>query len=182
MCTIAGAIGAIGAVAQFAGQKQATDDYNAQAAAAHRDAEIAATNKYKDLDTKYVYNAKSLNQEGYNAALKAREEIATGVASAGSSGVDASSITLQNLVNSTKTQAATNESNIQSKRDDNKDTLIANDASVQAEAQQRINSIPFKRGPNPLSLMLGIATSAANAGQQSGMISGFNFQPASTEG
>lgn len=177
MCTIAGALGALGAVAQFAGQSQATDEYNASAAAAHRDADIAATNKYKDLGSKYVYDAKSLNQEGYKAALKGRAEIATGVASAGAMGIAPGSITLDNLVNSTKSQMATNEANIQNKRDDAHDTLLGNEDSVKAEAQQRINSTPFKSSPNPMNLMLGIATSGLNAGEKSGMISGFNFNP-----
>jgi hypothetical protein len=158
MCTLAAGIGALGAIAQFSAQQSATKEYNEQAAIAHRDAEVAASYKYTDLDRKYVYDSASLNQEGYKDALKARSEQATGIASAGSAGIAGGSITLQNLVGASIQTAANNEANIQTKRDDSKDSLQSNLASVNAEAQQRINSVPFKAGPNPLGLAINIAS------------------------
>jgi hypothetical protein len=167
------ALGAIGAIAQYQQQKQATDDYNAQAAVAHRDAMIAATNKYKDIDSKYRYDAKSINQDGYKAALNAREEIAKGVASSGSMGLAYGSNTLDDLMGQSRQVAAQNEANIQTKRDQNFDTVVNNGQTIQAEAQQRINSVPFKRDPSPLGMILGIANSAVGGMGGGGGMSGF---------
>lgn len=167
------ALGVVGAIAQYQGQKQATDDYNAQAAAAHRDANIAATNKYRDVDSKYIFDNKDLNQKGYKAALDAREAIATGVASSGAAGINPQSITIQNLVAQTTQQAAQNENNIQTKRDDAFAQLQGQGKTIEAEAQQRINSVPFKRDPSPLGAILGIAT----AGVKGMTDNGFNFNP-----
>jgi hypothetical protein len=154
-------------------QKQATDDYNAQAAAAHRDALIAATNKYKDIDSKYIFDAKSLNQDGYKAALQARESLATGVASSGAMGFNPGSITIGNLVAQTQQQGAQNEANIQTKRDDARQQLVGQGESIEAEAAQRINSTPFKREPSPLGMVLGIGTSLVKGFSGNGMMAGF---------
>lgn len=161
MCmAMAGAmLGTVGAIGQYAAQSQATSDYNAQAAAAHRDADIAATNKYHDLDSKYVYNTRSLNEQGYKAALNGREEVARGVASAGAMGIAAGSNTLDGLIGQSRQIAANNENNIQTKRDDMFDSLQAQGQEVQAEAQSRIDATPFKRDPSPLGMVLGIANS-----------------------
>ncbi|WP_316172970.1 hypothetical protein [Bradyrhizobium sp. SZCCHNRI2049] len=168
------ALGVIGAIGQYAAQKQATDDYNAQAAAAHRDAQYAATLKYKDLDSKYIYDNKALQQQGYKSALNNRESIATGVASSGAMGIDPGSITIGNLVAQNKQQEAQNESNLQDKMDDARAQRDGQMQSVQAEAQQRINSVPFKREPSPLGAILGIGTSLVK-GMGGGGMSGFNF-------
>jgi hypothetical protein len=156
---------------QYAGQVSATNAYNAQAAAAHRDAMIAATNKYTDLERKYNYDTKSNNQEGYKAALKGREEMAAGIASSGSAGIAGGSITLDNLIATSRQTAAENEARVQGKRDDMKDSLIGNMTSVQAEAQQRINSMPFKEGPNPLGLAIGLASAGVGGASSAGLIS-----------
>lgn len=171
------ALGVVGAIAQYQQQKQATDDYNAQAAAAHRDAMIAATYKYKDVQSKYIYDNKALNQEGYKAALKSRESIATGVASSGAMGFDPGSITIANLVGEQSQQAAQNEANIGTKREDAFAQMTGQGMSIQAEAQQRINSMPFKRGPSPLGMILGIGKSVVGGMGGGGGMSGFNFDP-----
>ena len=49
--------------------------------------------------------------------------------------------------------------------------------SVESEAQQRINSMPFMEGPNPLGLAINIAGAAAGGMNTSnpGWASSFNF-------
>jgi hypothetical protein len=164
------ALSAASAAVSFAGQAQATSDYNKQAAAAHRDARIAAANKYGDLQRRYNYDARANNQEGYKAAMKGRAELATGITSGGSAGIAGGSITLANLESMSRQIAAENEARVGLKRDDLKDTFIGQGDSVRAEAQQRINSMPFKQGPNPL----GLAINFAQAGVQGmGGIQGF---------
>lgn len=180
MCDPASALMAASSVASFAGQQSATDSYNAQAAAAQRDAQIATANKYTDVQRKYQYDAKSLNQQGYTAAMKGRAEVASGIASAGASGIAGGSLTLDNLIAASRQTAAENEARIQNKRDDATDALIGNFKSIEAEGKQRINSTPFKEGPNPLGLAIGLATSGLNAGINAGAISkeafgGFNI-------
>ncbi len=162
MCTPMAAVMAASSAVQFAGQQSATDAYNAQAAAAHRDAAIAAGNKYGDLQKKFFFDEKSLNQEGYKSALKARSEQGTLAASAGSSGIAGGSLTLDALVAQSQQQAAENESRIQTKRDDSTEAFRGQTKSVEAEAQQRINATPFKEGPNPLGLAIGMASAGVS--------------------
>lgn len=155
MCDPMSALTAASAVTSFVGQQQASDAYNSQAAAAHRDAIIAANNKYGDLQRRYVYDEKAANQEGFKAAMKARSEQGTIVASAGSNGTGG--LTLDNLIAQSKQIGAENEARVQSRRDDLNDSLRSGLDSTRAEAQQRINSTPFKSGPNPLGLAINLA-------------------------
>lgn len=171
MCTLMAAVAAASSAVQFMGQVQATNAHNAQAAAAHRDARIAAGNKYGDIQRRYNYDAKANNQEGYKAALKGRSEIATGIASAGSAGIAGGSITLENLEAMSRQIAAENEARVQTKRDDLRESFIGQGQSIQAEAQQRINSIPFKAKPNPLGLAINFASAAVQGMSGSNMIS-----------
>jgi hypothetical protein len=177
MCTIMAALGAASSVAQFAGQQQATDAYNAQAAAAHRDAGIAASNKYADEQRRLTYDARANQQKGYEAALKGRAAVASGTASAGSAGVAAGSLTLDQLIAASKQKAAENEARVQTKREDMEESFRGRVKSVESEAQQRINSMPFKSGPNPLGLAINIAGAAAGGMNTSnpGWASSFNF-------
>jgi hypothetical protein len=168
------ALGIIGAIGQYAAQKQATDDYNQQAAIAHRDAQIAATNKYKDVGSQTVWNIKDLNQKGYKAALNAREEQAKGIASSGASGIAYGSNTLDNLMAQSSQINAENQANITAKRDEQLAAYGNQTQSIQAEAQGRIDSVPFKRGPSPLGMILGIANSVVGmGGGGGGGMSGF---------
>jgi hypothetical protein len=167
------ALGIVGAIGQFAAQKKATDDYNRQAAEAHRDASVAANNKYNDLGSQYIYNAKSLNQQGYKAALNAREEMAKGVSSSGAMGIAYGSNTLDNLMDQSRQIAAQNESNLQAKRDENQGSYRNQGASVQAEAQSRITATPFKAQPSPLGMLLGIGNAVAGGMGGGGGMSGF---------
>ncbi len=168
------ALGIVGAIGQYAAQKQATDDYNRQAAEAHRNAMIAATNKYKDIGTQAIYNNRDLVQKGYKAALNARAEQATGIASSGASGIAYGSHTLENLMGQSSQIAAQNESNIATKQEENVQTYSNNGQSIMAEAQQRISSVPFKRQPSPLGMILGIANSVVGGmGGGGGGMGGF---------
>jgi len=160
---------AASAIVSYAGQQQATDEYNASAAAARRDAGIAASAKYGDLQRKYNYDAKSTNQEGYKAALKARSELGTLKASAGAAGVAGGSITLENLIGMNAQIGAENEARVQARREDSYMSFVSSGKSIEAEAAQRINSMREKSGPNPLGLAIGLAS----AGVQGGQIAGF---------
>lgn len=183
------ALGAASSVVKFAGQQQATDAYNAQAAAAHRDAGIAASNKYADEQRRMIYDARSNQQKGYQAALKGRAAVATGTASSGAAGIAAGSMTLDQLIAASKQQAAQNEQNIQSKHEDLTESFRGKVKTYEAEAQQRINSMPFKEGPNPLGLMVNLAGAAAGGMNQTNpgwassfSIPKFNFTAAGPTG
>lgn len=171
MCTLMAGLTAASAIVSYAGQQQATDEYNASAAAGRRDAGIAASAKYGDLQRKYNYDAKSANQEGYKAALKARSEKGTLVASAGSSGISGGSVTLENLIGMSNQIEAENEARVQAKRDDSRMAFVSSGKTIEAEAAQRINSMRDKSGPSPLGLAIGLASAGVQGAQVAGFIS-----------
>ena len=162
MCDPVSALMAAQSVVKFGQEKSATDAYNSQAAAAHRDAQMAAGYKYKDSQNKYNFDAKGTNQEGYKAALKARAELGSLQASAGASGIAAGSLTLDNLESMSRQVAAENEARVDLKRDDAKESLVGQLTGIESEAKQRINSMPFKAGPSPLGLAIGLAGAGLN--------------------
>lgn len=170
MCTIMAALGAalsgVQSIAGFAGQSQAADAANAQAAAAHRDALISYQNKVGDLQRQYIYNERAAQQKGYAATLKGRAAAATGLASSGSAGVGANSITLEQLMNDERQVTAENLNRVRSQQEDLKDQYIGQSISAQYDAQGRINSVPFRMGPNPASLGLQLAAGGINAFNQ----------------
>lgn len=178
MCTLMAGLTAASAIVSYAGQQQATDEYNASAAAGRRDAGIAASAKYGDLQRKYVYDAKSTNQEGYKAAMKARSERGTLVASSGAAGIRGGSVTLENLIGMNAQIGAENEARVQAKREDSYMAFTSQGKSIEAEAGQRINALRDKAGPNPLGLAIGLASAGVGGAQAAGYISpqlgGFN--------
>jgi uncharacterized membrane protein len=163
VCTLAAGIGfglqAIGSIAGFAGQQSQTDAYNATARQNAINASVAATHKYEDEGRRFVYNSKKNMQEAYDVSLKDRQARATAVASAGTAGFDGSSLSLNAILADMDNQDARNMSKVQTKEDDLHDTYSSNVQSYQAEALGRINSMPFKAGPSPLALGLGIMQS-----------------------
>lgn len=168
MCTIAAAFGALSSVASFAGESQAAAEYNNAARQNAVNASLAAQNKYEDAQRKYIYDSKATQKEGYQATLKGRSSVAVGRASAGSAGIDASSISLANLIAAEEQTAAENISRTRLKQEDLTDSFKSEVRSYEAEAKNRIASMPFKSGPNPLGLAIGIAGSVVKGGQEKG--------------
>ena len=144
-------------VVGFMGEQQATNAHNAATAQAHMDARAAAANKYDDEGRRFRYDAKSLKKEAYKAVVKGREAVATAIASSGSSGVSAGSISLNNIIAHERRKTADNVYAADAKFEDMQASYVSKTESYRAEAQSRINSMPFKEGPNPLSLVVGIA-------------------------
>jgi hypothetical protein len=151
------ALSAASSVASFAAEQQAVNAHNQATAQAHLDARWAAANKYTDEGRKFRYDAKSLRKEGYKAAVAGREAIATATASAGSSGIASHSVSLKHIINAEKRKTGDNMANIEHKYEDMRTDYINKVKNHQTEAQARINSMPFKEGPNPLGLIIGIA-------------------------
>jgi hypothetical protein len=167
MCTPLAAVGfglqAIGQVAGFAGQSQATDEYNKTAAQNAVNASVAASHQYEDEGRKMVYNSKQIMQEGYKTTMESRRAKGTAIASAGSSGIDASSLSVESILASIDQDQALSEANTKTKMDDLDDQYKSNTTSEEAQAQGRINSMPFKKGPSPLGLAINIASGALDA-------------------
>ena len=161
MCTPMAAIGfglsAISSVAGYGQQVADTKAYNAQAAQNAANASIAATHKYEDEGRRTAYDVQRLQQEGYKQAMEARRVKGSAIASAGSSGIDISSLSVGSILSDIDQQEAINESNTQTKMDDRTEAYKGNVQSYEAEAQGRINSMPFKATPSPLGAILGIA-------------------------
>lgn len=167
MCTPVAAIGfglqAVSQVASFAGQQQQTDAYNAAAAQNAQNASLAAERQYEDQGRRFIYNNTKVLQEGQDAIFSARKARGALTASAGSAGIDASSLTVQSLLSESHSEEARSEYNADLKRQDSLNALKSANDEAYAQAQGRIASMPHKDGPSPLALGLGIATAGLDA-------------------
>lgn len=159
MCMMAAAplLGVMSSVAGFAAEQQAVNAHNAATAQAHMDARVAASNKYTDEGRKFRYDVKSLRKEGYKAVVQGKEALGTAKASAGSSGIASQSLSLRAILNNEKRKTGDNEANVNHRYEDMRTDHINRLINARTEAQARINSMPFKEGPNPLGLFVGIA-------------------------
>lgn len=164
MCAPAAALAVVstglsiaGSVMQYQGQKSATDQYNQQAAINARDAQLAFANKTADINRNYIYDAKANQQEGYKNAMALRRGEGTIKASAGASGLDASSLSVDSILANERQIAAGNEAIINDRVDNLKSSRQSQVDTAMAEAQGRINSMPYKAGPNPLGLAINVA-------------------------
>ena len=157
MCDLMTAVAVGSSVAGYAADSQATAAANANAAAMHRDASIAAGYKYMDEGRRLSYDAKQLQQEGYDLAIKARENTGAGIASAGASGI--AGLSLGALVSNSLQKNAENMSRIDTKREDLGMGYESNVKSYEAEARSAINSTPFRAGPSLLNLGIDVASS-----------------------
>lgn len=160
MTAISIGLSVAGNVAGFAGQQQQTDAYNAAAQQNAINAGSAATRKYSDEQRRISQEAKQTNQEGWDAVMKARQAKGTAVASAGTAGMDLSSLSVNSILSNIAFNEANSEYNIADRHDQEEAGYRSNVEAYKAEAQGRINSMPFKEGPSPLGLALGIATDA----------------------
>lgn len=163
MCSPMAAIGfglsAASQVAGFAGQQQATDEYNRTAAQNAVNAKVAAANAYGDEQLKYSYDSKKNAQEAYDAVMKARQAKGIVQASAGSAGFDASSLSVSDLVSEQSRAEARDHYNFLTKQEDMSNNYDSRTKSIKAQAEGRINSMPYKSGPSALALGIGIAKS-----------------------
>ncbi len=175
MCTPLAAIGAglsiAGQAANFSAQSAATQAYNSSVLQNAQSAGLAETHKVEDYGRKMIYDARQTQQEGYNAVMKGRAAHGTALASSGSSGFDGSSYSINDILAGIDQQTAQSVDNVQTKMDDLKNTYLSSAKTAEAEAQGRINSMPMKAGPNPLSLVIG----AGGAGVDGMKAAGVNF-------
>jgi hypothetical protein len=145
-----------GSVLGYAQQSQAADAKNAYAMANAQSASMAAQRKYEDEQRKFIYDSKVNQKEAYDATLRGRSAVASGVASAGAAGFDASSISVAGLLAAERQKTAENLSRSSLKQEDLLFNYDARVDSYEAEAQGRINSVPMTTGPSPLALALSI--------------------------
>ena len=172
MPMIGAVLGIAGQVASFAQQQQATDAHNTAALANAQSASIAATHKYTDEGRRLIYNQKQNQQEGYKAVMKGRETQGTATASAGAAGWSAGSISLDAILANEANKTEQNLNNMRTKMDDTEDAYRSRVATYEAEAQNRINSMPMKEGPNPLALGINMASTLAGGAKEAGWFTG----------
>lgn len=168
MCTVSAALMAGSAVISHVGKVNETNAYNDAAAANAQQASLAAQRKYDDEQRKFVYDSKVNQKEGYEAAMKGRAATSSAVAQAGAAGFDVGSISVASLIAAERQRTAENLSRVDLKQDDLRYNYDARVDSYEAEAQGRINSMPYKAGPSPLGLAINIGTAA---------LSGYNANP-----
>lgn len=162
--TIAGAVlSAAGQVASYEGQVSATNAANSQAAAAHRNAGLAAQGQYEEYQRKFLYESRENQQKGMEAVMAGRSQVATGVAAAGASGIDAGSLSVTDILNEQRRQAAQNVQNVNARQEDLAQAFRGDVRASQQTAQGRIDSTPFQSGPSKLGLMIGLASTGVGA-------------------
>ena len=165
-------LGIAGQVASFAAQQQATDAHNTAALANAQSASLAATHKYEDEGRRLIYNQKQNQQEGYKAVMKGRETLGTATASAGAAGWGAGSLSVGAILANEANKTQLNLDNVRTKMDDTSDAYRSRVATYEAEAQNRINSMPMKEGPNPLALGINMASTLAGDSTVKGWFTG----------
>lgn len=153
MCSVMAAIQGISAVASFAQQAQATNQYNQQTAEAHRDASLAGQRKYEGEQRNFLASTKEALDKGYEATMRSRESIAAARASSTFGGV-----TMKNILSAERQKAAFNANKVSNYISDSREAYKSNVKGYEAEAQGRINATPFKAAPSPLNLMIDLAT------------------------
>lgn len=159
----AAALSAAGQVVSYNGQVAATNAANAQAAAAHRNAGMAAQSQYEDYQRKFIYESRENQQKGMEAAMAGRAAVARGVAAAGASGIDASSLSVTDLLNEQRRQTAQNLQNVSSRQSDLTQAFQGDVRASQQTAQGRIDASPWQTGPSKLGLMIGLASTGVGA-------------------
>lgn len=157
------ALSAAGQVVSYNGQVAATDAANAQAAAAHRNAGLAATQQYEESQRKFIYESRSNQQRGFEAAQAGRAAIAQGVAAAGASGIDAGSISVADILNDQRRQTAQNLQNVSTRQSDLTQSFISEGRAIEQQAQGRIDATPWQTGPSKLGLAIGLASTGVGA-------------------
>lgn len=140
----------------FVDKQISTGAANTASLANAQSANIAAQRKYEDEQRKYIYDSRALQQQGYDASLKGREAVATGMATAGSSGI--SGISVDNILAAARQQTAENISRVNTKQDDLFNSYQSKVDTYEAEALGRQDASPMRSGPNPLALGLNIAS------------------------
>lgn len=171
--SVAGAgLGILGAFQQNAAQSQAVRDHNQQVLINARNAGIAASSQYADLGRQFVYEARSAQQEANKAVMQGRQTIGTALASAGTSGFNSNSLTVGAVVADEQRRIAENEANLALKMDDQRDAFISKGRTIQAQAQERINSMSMQSEPSGAVLGLNIAN--ALVGGIGGISKAFN--------
>jgi len=161
MCTLTAAMMAVTSVAGGMQRMAATNAYNANAAAAHQQERIAATQNYKRLQQKAQFDTQSLNRQGYQQALKGRASRGRLEASSGAAGIALGSRTLDELEMASFALSAENQGLVDTKRDDLKSATQYAGQDAYNRAASNIASLPFKDESAPLINMgLGIANAA----------------------
>lgn len=158
MCTLEAAFMAVSSVVSGAAKMSATNAYNANAAAAHQQERIAATQNYKRLAEKAQFDNQSINQQGMQTALKGRATRGKLQAGAGAAGIQYASATMSDIEGETFQVSAENQAMLANKRAD----LISSTQYAAIDAQNRaasnISKLPFKdEGAIIAEIGLGIA-------------------------
>jgi hypothetical protein len=158
MCSIGKAFGALGQVAQFASdsQKVAADN---TARTANR---VAAIDNYNSQiageDNNYLAQTKSTNEQGFDVAVASRQAASTARAQAATLG--AAGISVQGIQNEIAAKMGSNAGRIQDAQDNHLLTLKNKLTDAHTTATSQINANQPVEGPSPLSLLIGIGSSA----------------------
>jgi hypothetical protein len=152
-------LGIMGAMNQQNADARAVAQNNDNVLLNAQSAGISASNQYSDIGRQFTYDARSAQQEANQAVMAGRSAEGTAVASAGSSGFQGNSLTVGAVMSDIDRQNADAENNYALKMDDLKSAYNSKGRTIQANAQDRINSMQFQAQPSGSALGLNIANS-----------------------
>jgi hypothetical protein len=154
--------GVLGKIGEHNAQTQAVKENNQKVLQNLVNANTAASSMYGDLGRRFNYESRANQLEANAATMAGRASIGTGLASAGSSGFNGNSLTVGAVIADEERRIAENEENYAIKQDDLRSAYNSEGKRVQAQAQDRINSMSFQSAPSGSLLGLNIANTVGD--------------------
>jgi hypothetical protein len=145
------AVGTVSSGASFMQAQQASDNANAQANIAHRNASLAAQRQYESGQANMIAETRDAQQKGYESTLRGRESVASARASSSFSGVS-----MNDILDAEHQKAAINANKANNYISDVREKYIRTAEDSEAQAQGRIDATPYKDSASVLNLGLDI--------------------------
>jgi hypothetical protein len=159
-------MGILNPISQHNAQVQQTKEHNQKVGLNLIRANEAASSIYGDLGRRFTYESRANQLEANAATMAGRQAIGTSLASAGSSGFTGSSLTVGGVMADEQRRIAENEQTYALKQDDLRSAFTSEGKRVQAQAQDRINSMSYQSAPSGSVLGLNIANTVGEVGNR----------------
>lgn len=154
-------IGAAQTVAGYMGEKQAAEQQNAMVRQNQIAANQNAVREYADIQTRQIQEEDAAAVQKQDVAREARAARASTMAAAGEAGV--SGLSVDALLADVYGKEATAKDRISQNTGFTTQNLTRELDGVKAKAQDRINSMPWARGPSPFAAALKIGGLGLNS-------------------
>ena len=155
------ALGVAQTVTGYAGEQQAAAQHNAMVRQNQEAAQANLRQEYTAVQTRQLQEEDAAAVEKQSVSREARGARATAMVAAGESGV--SGLSVDALLADIYGKEAEYKDRVTQNTGFTTQNLTAEMQGLRAKAQDRINSIPTRNGPNPLAAALKIGSSALGA-------------------